>query len=256
MKSTARIYPFNLEFANDSSGNPYYALFPFLFNDHPVDGFFACVSSRLSGDMKRGERNQNRIDLWRGLGLSPDKVIGVNQTHSRNVIVVDRENPPPPDAEADGLLTLDREIALSVTVADCLPVFLLDTKSGAFGVAHSGWKGTGIAARAVNLARKHWGAKSLDMAAILGPCICAGCYKVDKERALFFEKNFGEESARKTEDGFFLDLKAANVKLLEEAGVRNIAVCGDCSFEDTRLGSFRREGNQFTRMAALTGFLV
>jgi copper oxidase (laccase) domain-containing protein len=50
-----------------------------------------------------------------------------------------------------------------------------------------------------------------------------------------------------------LDLQAANVRMLVNAGVRHIALCRDCTFTDERLGSFRREGPSYTAMAALVG---
>jgi copper oxidase (laccase) domain-containing protein len=36
--------------------------------------------------------------------------------------------------------------------------------------------------------------------------------------------------------------------------VRNLAVCRDCTVTEKRLGSFRREGAAYTRMAALVGY--
>ena len=52
-----------------------------------------------------------------------------------------------------------------------------------------------------------------------------------------------------------LDLQAANARLLANAGVRNIAYCGDCTGTDRRLGSFRREGPAaYTRMLAVMGY--
>jgi copper oxidase (laccase) domain-containing protein len=36
--------------------------------------------------------------------------------------------------------------------------------------------------------------------------------------------------------------------------VRHIGYCEDCTFSDSRLGSFRREGKDYTRMAALLGW--
>jgi YfiH family protein len=164
----------------------------------------------------------------------------------------------------------DQDIALCVTVADCLPVFLLDTESGMFGLVHSGWKGTGIVLQALERMRKIGGTRVEAVAAILGPCIGSCCYRVDAQRAFAFEKEFGVVASAATfesmqenappvtrreqcPDGpvWYLDLKAANVRLLADAGVRNIAVCGDCTFTDTRLGSFRREGQDFTHMAAM-----
>jgi YfiH family protein len=203
--------------------------------------------------MKYGRQNLNRLSLFAELGLNPDKVYGLNQVHSRVVLAVGNDDPPL--TEADGMVTRDRDITLSVTVADCLPVFLFDTRTDAFGIVHSGWKGTGIAECAIGLLRELWGTEPKDIAAVLGPCIGPCCYQVDAQRAALFEKEFGAESVRKSSGSFFLDLKAANIKILSEAGVRNIAVCRDCTFTDERLGSFRREGPGYTRMAALVSAL-
>jgi YfiH family protein len=247
---------FSLDFF-EKNGKPYFASFPFIFDGKPVSGFFCGVSSRFAGDMKIGEQEQNRNALFQELGLNPKKVFGLKQVHSRNVFAVDGENRPQDGKEGDGMVTNDLNIALSVTVADCLPVFLLDTKTkaakGAFSLVHSGWKGTGIAAAALDLMKERYGSNGADIAAVLGPCIGSCCYKVDEARACEFEKEFGSEGVRKAAGEFFLDLRAANIKLLENAGVKNIAVCENCTFCDERLGSFRREGKNFVHMAAVLG---
>jgi len=244
-----RIYSFNLDFKNDLTGNPFFAEFPFIFEGNPVEGISCGVSSIFAGDMKYEKTNQNRQTLFAKLALNPEKVYGLKQVHSRLVVLVDSNNPPA--CEADGMITDDRNVSLSITVADCLPVFLLDIKSGAFGLVHSGWKGTGIAINALNLMKEHLGTQSGNVAAILGPCIGSCCYRVDAERAAVFENDFGKESVRKTGGDFYLDMKVANIKLLSDAGVKNIAVCENCTFTDKRLGSFRREGKLFTHMMAL-----
>ncbi|MDR1836925.1 MAG: peptidoglycan editing factor PgeF [Treponema sp.] len=240
---------FSLEFRKDKQGVPFFASFPFIVDGKPQTGISCGISSRFAGDMKNDRRNQNRIRLFGELGLNSDNVFGLNQIHSRSVLFVDGKNEPVLDA--DGMVTNDRNVTLSVTVADCLPVFLLDTKSGTFGLVHSGWKGTGIAIDAIALMKERFGTKLDDVAAILGPCIDSCCYRVDKERACVFEKEFGKESVRKSSGNFYLDLKNANIMLLSNYGVQNIAVCKDCTFTDDRLGSFRREGGLFTHMAAL-----
>jgi YfiH family protein len=252
------IFTFNLDLKINKSGEPLFAEFPFIVNGNPVEGFACGISSVFAGDMKYGRKNPNRQKLFNELEQKHKhmhmlkltaKVYGINQIHSQTVLPVDSENPPL--IEADGMVTNDKDITLSVTVADCLPVFLLDVKTSSFGIVHSGWKGTGIVLSALALLTEKWKTNSADVAAVLGPCIGACCYKVDKERASVFEKDFGAESVRKDGGSFFLDLKLANIKLLKEAGVRNIAVCENCTFCDERLGSFRREGEKFTRMAAV-----
>ncbi|MDR2922190.1 MAG: polyphenol oxidase family protein [Treponema sp.] len=242
---------FSLEFTEDGQNRPFFASFPFMAAGVPAAGIACGISSRFAGDMKYGGQNRARLALAGGLDLDPSRIYGLEQIHSRTVLVVDRDNPPA--VPADGMVCRDMSIALSVTVADCLPVYLLDTESGAFGLVHSGWKGTGIALEALRLMRENWRTRPQAIAAVLGPCIDSCCYKVDSGRAAVFEKEFGAEGVRKTQDGdCYLDLKAANIRLLSGAGVRNIAVCNDCTFTDKRLGSFRREGGQsYTRMAAL-----
>jgi YfiH family protein len=211
--------------------------------------------------------NPTRLALFRSFGLEIGQVLALKQVHSRDVVAAERSSMPF-GAEADGMICMDRGIALSVTVADCLPVFLYDAESGARGLLHSGWKGTGIVIKALELMKEKWGTSPGAVAAVLGPCIKSCCYKVDEERAKTFTAEFGNISSNsnnplgpaviekngKTGKEFFLDLQAANIALLSEAEVRDISVCNNCTFTDERLGSFRREGAGYTRMAALLGY--
>jgi YfiH family protein len=287
-----KIYPFKLSFSLDRAGRPYYASFPFIVDGAAAEGISCGISSRFAGDMVYSTEGQNpappnsaRLALFSELGIDPDRVCGLKQIHSREVLAADWRKPPA--AEADGLVCAGGETVLSLTAADCLPVYLYDTGSGAFALVHSGWRGTGIVLRALELMSELYRSRPEAVAAALGPCISACCYKVDPERAGAFEKEFGGnlpgleagvEAAdveagldpaaaylgpvirhEETKDGpvWYLDMKAANVRLLAGAGVRNIAVCEDCTFTDDRLGSFRREGlrnGSYTRMLALAGY--
>jgi YfiH family protein len=217
-----------------------------------------------------------REHLFRSLGIQPKQVYSLRQIHSREVYAIGSpagEKPPPPEAfvrEGDGMVSFCREAFPAVTVADCLPVFLLDTVNGYFAALHSGWKGTGIVLKAVDM-MKAAGSDPAVIAAVLGPCIQGCCYRVDEERAAAFEAEFGEASALappgtpyplgplsiRREGGVFLSLQAANARLLAAAGIKHIAYCEDCTYTDERLGSYRREGAQgYTRMAALAGYFT
>ena len=256
------LHPFTLEFIADAAGRPCCAVFPFIFDGAPLPGISCALSSRCAGDMAYTEENPARLALFNTLRLPP--VYGLQQIHSRDVLAVDRENPPA--LPADGMVSTGSGTALSVTVADCLPVYLFDTSSGAFGLAHSGWKGTGIALRCLELMRERWHTRPEETAAVLGACIGPCCYSVDAERAAAFENQFGavppglsradrerlKPVTRQNGAKWYIDLQAANIRLLAGAGVRSIAVCGNCTFEDTRLASYRREGaKNYTRMAAI-----
>jgi YfiH family protein len=264
------LYFFNLDF----SFSPYYARFPFVFDGNTVSGISVLISSRFAGNMlySKGTNSPARQEFFCSLGLDPARVFACTQVHSRDMVEVDRKTPNTGPA-ADGLISRDKEVVLSVTVADCLPVFLYntgsrpDTGNGGFALVHSGWRGTGIALKALRFMEERWHTRPEDVAAVLGPCIRRCCYRVDGERARAFEAEFGgsgggefglfplEPVVSETDGEFFLDLQAANIRFLAGAGVRNITVCKDCTFTDERLGSFRREGPQgYTKMAVLAGY--
>lgn len=156
------------------------------------------------------------------------------------------------------MLTADRDLPLAVTVADCMPIFLSDRAGGAHGILHSGWKGTGIVAVALDLMHSRWGTEPADLEVVLGPCIGACCYRVDEARAEAFAAQWGEAAVRIGGDGApHLDLRAANITLLQQRGVERITVVSDCTACSEILGSFRREGAQrFTRMLAVTSGVI
>jgi YfiH family protein len=249
---------FDLSF---SPSHPSYARFPFIFEGRRIEALSCVLSSRSAGSMvySGGAPGEARIGFYRALGLESGRVFTLTQVHDREVIAVDRESrrdrPP-----ADGMVSRDRDLWLQVSVADCLPVYLYDTESGAFGLVHSGWRGTGIVLRALALMGSLWNTRAEAVAAVLGPCIGPCCYRVDGERARAFEAEFGGGAyplgpvSRVREGNYFLDLKAANARLLAGAGVRHLAYARDCTCTDERLGSFRREGPGYTRMAAMIGY--
>ncbi|MDR1411722.1 MAG: polyphenol oxidase family protein [Spirochaetaceae bacterium] len=260
---------FSLDFPDK---DPLFARFPFVYEGAELSRPGCAVSSCFAGDMVRaaGQDSPAREKFLASLGLGGAPVFSVRQVHSRGLVVVDRRSAAT-DREADGLASSDAAVSLSVTVADCLPVFLYDTGGrdsgdGPFALVHSGWRGTGIVLDALRLMQARWHSRPETVAAVLGPCIQGCCYRVDRERARAFEAEFGGPSGEfplgpvtgergdlPGGPGFYLSMQAANARLLAGAGVRNIAVCRDCTFTDERLGSFRRQGPAYTRMLAVLG---
>jgi YfiH family protein len=237
---------------------------------------------RIAAD-SGGPQGPVRENFFRAAGAPPGQVYSLIQVHSREVVTVPwGPGAPDPGSFArpgDGMVCFPGPPGgpvLAVTAADCLPVFLLDTRSGSFAALHSGWKGTGIVLRALALMEER-GTRPEETAAVLGPCIQSCCYRVDDDRAALFEADFGPSSpqvralvhggspgkagdpyplgpvVRRDDSGSYLALQAANARLLAAAGVRHIAWCEDCTFTDERLGSYRREGPAYTRMAAMAG---
>ena len=57
------------------------------------------------------------------MGLNSDKLVTINQTHSRNVIAP--KNPGNYDS-SDGIINFGGDLVCSIKVADCLPIFFVN----------------------------------------------------------------------------------------------------------------------------------
>jgi YfiH family protein len=217
------------------------------------------VSLKQAGNMSLNHLEQ-RKGFLQSLGIEPDRAYFLKQIHSKRVILLDEKRTAFEGIwegilpKGDGLLTQDRRAVLCVGVADCLPIFLFDRYSGAFGLLHSGWKGTGIVEVGVKLMQERFHADPGKLKLLLGPCIGPCCYRVPRDRFELFESQFGADSVKKTKDGYYIDLKAANLLLLARLGVEDIIVVPDCTSCNPLLASFRRDGKGFSGMLAVTGF--
>jgi YfiH family protein len=213
----------------------------------------AGLSLKAAGDMRLGE--PRRDELFLRLGIDPGRVFGLRQLHSTRIARVG-ESSPQELAEregADGLMADRPQVVLSVTVADCLPIFLVHTRGRAFALLHSGWRGTGIVREAVRLLETEYGAPARELAAIIGPGIGACCYGVEASRYETFRRRFGERAVRAEAGRFFLDLRQANAGLLAGCGVWDVAASEECTACTPWLASFRRDGPAFARMVAFIG---
>lgn len=78
----------------------------------------------------------------------------------------------------DGHVTASPGTLLTVSVADCVPIFLLDPGDRRVALLHGGWRGT--AAGIIEAGLRALGAPHR-VVAHLGPAICGRCYEVGPE---------------------------------------------------------------------------
>ena len=85
--------------------------------------------------------------------------------------------------EADGHVTSAEDLLLGVTVADCVPVFLVAADGKAVGVLHAGWRGAaaGVLEEGLRSLQSETGCDPSDFHLHLGPAICGDCYEVGPE---------------------------------------------------------------------------
>ena len=84
---------------------------------------------------------------------------------------------------ADGHATAARGLLLTVTVADCVPVYLVDPRRGALALLHAGWRGAagGILRAGLELLRERAGSDPRDVVMHTGVGVCGDCYEVGSE---------------------------------------------------------------------------
>jgi len=150
---------------------------------------------------------------------------------------------------ADGHLAAERGIILSVSIADCVPIFLAHP-SGLVAILHSGWRGT--VARIVDegvkaFARLGLGPDELTMH--LGPSICGRCYEVSEDVR---EQLTGEPATRPGN----VDLRSLIAGHAQELGVRNISVSSSCTKCDNDRFFSHRAGDTGRQIAVIVGAIL
>ncbi len=80
-------------------------------------------------------------------------------------------------------MTAEAGILLTIRIADCLPVLLVDPRKRVVAAIHSGWRGAlaRIIEKSVGDMRLTYGSDPQDLIASLGPSIRACCYDVGEE---------------------------------------------------------------------------
>lgn len=227
--------------------------FSFPEGDNPP---FMALSLASAGSMswKNPSGKANRRRLYRSLGLR-GRVHAQYQEHTREISPTATATlRTPPVKRGDGLILAHEGDFLSVTAADCMPVWVWNRETGKIALLHSGWKGTGILAVALERMKSPGGPHMFTV--LLGPSIGSCCYRVDEERYRLFRESWGEGSVRDREGGLYLSLLDANRRIAESYGVQHCYSWSPCTVCNREFGSFRREGAEnFTSMLALSGYL-
>jgi YfiH family protein len=166
-------------------------------------------------------------------GMPVNTVLFLNQVHGDAVLALD--HPPGEDlavyGDGDALVTPCPGMVLVIRTADCVPLFLFDTKKKVLAAVHSGWKGCslGIAVRALNVMQKRYGCSVAGVRAFVLPCIGADSYEVQQDVAGLFPRDVSVIGGR-----MFLDLATNIICSLRDAGMDNAAIfnAGRCTFRD------------------------
>jgi YfiH family protein len=150
----------------------------------------------------------------------------------------------------DGHCTRAAGLLLTVTVADCIPVYLLAPAHRAIALLHCGWRGTaaGLLHKGIEAMLEGSGARPSDIVMHCGVGICGSCYEVGREVM--------DGCAQKAEGKgpWHLDLRAVLAGQARSHGVIRISSSEWCSSHDRpAFYSHRASGGRDGRMVAYLG---
>ena len=179
-------------------------------------------------------------EIRNATGFGDWPLFTAEQIHGNNIAIVDRAVASAVFSGVDGrefrgcdgIITNQRSVALSIYVADCCAVYIVDPKTPAIGLVHSGKKGTerAIVSKAIQQMREHFGSDPAELIVQLSPCIRPPHYEID------FAAKIIEQC------------RAAGVKKIHDPGV-----CTACDID--RYYSYRAEKGKTGRMLALLGLV-
>jgi YfiH family protein len=112
------------------------------------------------------------------------RLLSANQVHGRDVVVHSRRSAVSGSRpDADALVSDDPLVGVSVRAADCVPLLLADSRTGAVAAVHAGWRGTaaGVTSAAVETMAREFGTDPSHLVAAIGPSIGSCCYEVGPE---------------------------------------------------------------------------
>ncbi|OGW81253.1 MAG: hypothetical protein A3G33_06665 [Omnitrophica bacterium RIFCSPLOWO2_12_FULL_44_17] len=195
-------------------------------------------------------------------GIDFNKLVCLEQVHGSNIIRVGESeagrgarDPESALPHSDAVITNQSGIVLSVRTADCAPVFFLDKKRRAIGMAHIGWRGAAakLSAKMIQAFRVQFLSKPEDLLIAIGPMIRSCCYEVGDEFLPEF-KTFVKRRKKK----LYFDLTRQIVDNLISEGIAETQVvdCRICTVcENKKFSSYRKEGAQFRTMMSVMSLI-
>lgn len=175
---------------------------------------------------------KNRAVICDALGLDSEQLVSVDQTHSKNVQMVDEQflkNYQNVEvSERDALITDKPKVGLMIQVADCQALLFFDPIHKVIAAIHAGWKGLAqdITGQTVKMLKKFYKVDPhrllVGISPSLGPC-CAFFSDPEKELPQEFHPFIDKEKR--------VDLWAFSVWQLQKHGIaqKNIELAKICT---------------------------
>lgn len=210
------------------------------------EGIYASLNGGVGSEDDKASVAENRARMASHFDLPPERLVGLYQVHSAEVVVVEAPIPLAERPKADAMVTRVPGLALGIATADCGPILFADPENRVVGAAHAGWKGAlGGVAEATVAAMERLGAERHRIVAVLGPTISQESYEVGEDFLARFREGVPDADAylaAGTRPGRAqFDLPGFILSRLRASGVGEASSLGLCTYADEeRFFSFRR----------------
>jgi len=176
------------------------------------------------------------------------RIIALQQEHGSQIISADDMH----SDRGDGLYTKSHQVTISVSLADCCGILIVDPMQKVLMALHSGWRGTKaeIGPKGVDLLKQTYNSKPEDLLIWLTPCAGKSVYEVGEE----FNDYFPGHVYTSKKGSFTLDLQGAIMEGLLNRGIKkeHLEISDVCTINDERFHSYRRDGDQGRNVAFIT----
>jgi len=176
-----------------------------------------------------------------------------NQKHTDIVRYVDNTNTNSKKI-SDAMITDCKNIFLNISVADCSAILVYDKNRKVIAAIHSGWRGTkqNIVNRTFNTLFNHYECNPNDINVIILPSASVKYYEVGKE----FIEYFPNSTVSINGKFYFDNQKEITSQLLAcNISESNIVTNNECTIENNRFHSYRRDALKAGRMNAFIGII-
>lgn len=233
-----------------------------------IGGVSEGVYSSMNLSFTMGDTDENVYNNYKtfcnALDIKYDYLQKGYQTHSTNVAVIKDEDVRKFSktsyfSDTDALVTNVKDVPLVTLFADCVPVFFVDTKNRAIGVAHAGWRGTNanIVKNVIDKMKEEYNTNPKDVMCGIGQSIHKCCFLVDDDVYSIFNKTDDyKKYIEKVGEKYSIDLQGINKDNLIRCGVleENIEINNNCTCcESDTFFSHRRDG---VNRGTMAGFLT
>lgn len=214
-------------------------------------------STRSDGSMHRRLEKANRERYFREIGIDPRRVVTADLAHGTKVAVVSDEAAGNMIGETDALITDTKNLFISVTGADCFPLYFYDPAHKAIGIAHVGWRGlvSGVVPNVVGKMMQSFETEPSVLVVGIGPGIRQCHFDVSPENRALYERY--SVCVAEREGKTFVNIPGIIKIQLEQSGVNKeyIQDSESCTYcQEQKYFSFRRDKpKDIQSMAAYIG---